>query len=324
MLRIRRFTTVAVMLPTLAAALLVGSSALASTDTGGFMAFGGNSSQANQGWCMENDSGSLYIKQCAKSGSTFDTSSAQDFVLAGNGLIHSYINGVDQGCLDILGNNPAGQNGTGTLLIYNGSGSCSTSNQAEVWTFSNGHLIPANHSGYCVDINGGSESSGTVVDITSCNGTPAQMFLPINFSTQIHNEVSSGNCLDVLGNGTCDGLGGCGSASPVDYTTCNTTSAQWFQFQPNGTASYHATMYGEHSGDYIGWDQTNGDQPTLSGIGSQSYEAWEYSTAQLLSNSDTVNGNSAGTCMDLTATPQLEEKNCSLLDQGWNIEIVGL
>jgi len=207
------------------------ASASASNDLiGGFMTFAGGTSDTGNGMCIENDSGTLKQQPCSASGN------AESWALHGNGTIHYYVNGSDTNeCIDIYANNPA--NGTLDVTTCNGT-------QAQVWSFSNGVLSSYYHSGYCMNVTGGSESAGTVIGITSCASEYQQLFLPLAFTLKITNN-STGGCLDVHYNDKVVG-------EAIGTYSCNTTSAQSWSFgiaetaYYSNTAYYHAILYNQY------------------------------------------------------------------------------
>jgi hypothetical protein len=317
------FTQAKILVAAVSAALVTlfaASRANADTreDYGGFMTFGGSTSDTGNGMCIANDSGTIDQEPCPVSSGLFDTTADEDWkvvaVTSQYALIHSVIGGVDQGCLDIFANNPANN----ILDIA----TCSTTNQAQQWTFANGRLVPLHHTTYCVDVHNGSGTAGTVVDIVACAGNDQQMFLPVNFTIQA--SSSSGECLDVNGNGTANG-------TKLDVYTCGSTNtAQWYQFQPESTAGFHATLFGQHSGKYVGWDVVNGDAAYLTTQGGTAQTYWEYGNATNLVNSSMGPGgvNTLYTCLDLgtSGSPTYTAENgCNFIsNQAWDITILGM
>ncbi|MEV6371317.1 RICIN domain-containing protein [Micromonospora musae] len=115
-------------------------------------------------------------------------------------------------CLDIK---DLGAPGSPRLLIRD----CLASrDRNQLWTLGSDQSIRL--AGRCMDVANASSDDGAVVQLTDCNGTPAQKFR-LNEERQLVN-VSSGKCLDVVDGRTENG-------APVQQWTCDdaTDNQQW-------------------------------------------------------------------------------------------------
>ncbi|WP_322899826.1 ricin-type beta-trefoil lectin domain protein, partial [Actinacidiphila rubida] len=79
--------------------------------------------------------------------------------------------------------------------------------------------VPSGIAGKCLDVNGGSSTNGTAVQIWTCNSTPAQSWTEATDGTL----RAVGKCLDATANGTTNG-------TPVEVWDCNGGGNQ--QWQP--------------------------------------------------------------------------------------------
>ncbi|RKN15002.1 serine/threonine protein kinase [Micromonospora musae] len=110
-------------------------------------------------------------------------------------------------CLDIK---DLGAPGSPRLLIRD----CLASrDRNQLWTLGSDQSIRLD--GRCMDVANASSDDGAVVQLTDCNGTPAQKFR-LNEERQLVN-VSSGKCLDVVDGRTENG-------APVQQWTCDDTT----------------------------------------------------------------------------------------------------
>ncbi|WP_435821015.1 serine/threonine protein kinase [Micromonospora musae] len=110
-------------------------------------------------------------------------------------------------CLDIK---DLGAPGSPRLLIRD----CLASrDRNQLWTLGSDQSIRL--AGRCMDVANASSDDGAVVQLTDCNGTPAQKFR-LNEERQLVN-VSSGKCLDVVDGRTENG-------APVQQWTCDDTT----------------------------------------------------------------------------------------------------
>ncbi len=80
-----------------------------------------------------------------------------------------------------------------------------------------GRAVHSGVAGKCLDVNAGSNASGTIAQIWGCNGTVAQLWSSFTDDTL----QALGKCLDVTGYGTANG-------SPVEIWDCHGgTNQQW-------------------------------------------------------------------------------------------------
>nr|WP_243709709.1 RICIN domain-containing protein [Micromonospora sp. 15K316] len=88
----------------------------------------------------------------------------------------------------------------------------------QLWTFGSDQSIRLD--GRCMDVANASSDDGAVVQLTDCNGTPAQKFR-LTEERQLVN-VSSGKCLDVVDGRTENG-------APLQQWTCDdaTENQKW-------------------------------------------------------------------------------------------------
>jgi hypothetical protein len=138
-------------------------------------------------------------------------------------------------------------NGPSTALLQTSAGLCVTSNGTNAnpvtlapctsganqqWVIHGGQ-ITLGASNYCLDVYGANSSSnGTAtIDVTTCNGTNAQSFLPAGYTMGLQSTEGKGGdaaynfqeCLDNGGDAESSG-------STLDDATCNRTNAQWWVF----------------------------------------------------------------------------------------------
>lgn len=309
---------------TLMGCLLTASLAYATQDdVGAFMVRGGGDTKyTGYGECITNecatygDTGCLEEEPCA-SPANFSTS-AQQFLVNTSGTIELYSGGSGTGeCLDIKSNNPS----LGELDLF----TCDTNdtNAAQHWVYKTdftnsyiGVLESIGHPGYCVDLDGDNMTSGTVIDIASCNGTYAQNWLPAYFSIQVQN-YGMGECLQY------DSF----SALFYDNTCDSTNTAQWFSFQPSEIVSgYHGLML--YGADGIDWDVPGTASFIYPGTPSSSQGWWYYSyglDADLTNAYNTTGGLPYDTLYDDGSSNVNEEEGwAGNTDSQWSFTILGL
>jgi beta-glucosidase len=117
--------------------------------------------------------------------------------------------------------------GTSTVTVTAKDGNGAQASASFVWTVDPaGSLAATPLVGYgsqCLDLNGDSNTNGTVVDVYTCNGTNGQ-----EWTEEANGTVQAdGNCLDVTSGGTASG-------TLVDLYACNGTGAQVWTPQSDG------------------------------------------------------------------------------------------
>ncbi len=208
---------------------------------------------------------------------TCNGTNGQQWTEEANGTVHA-----DGSCLDVTGGGTA----NGTLVDLQG---CNGSG-AQVWQpQSNGSLVNP-QSGKCLDDTGQSTAPGTQVQIWSCSGAANQSWVsPAGSSGGTTGATGAivgyqGLCLDVRSANSADG-------TPVQVYTCNSTSAQSWTTQSDGTLRALGKCL-----DVTGGGTANGtltDLYTCNGTGAQ---VW-----QPQSNGSLVNP-SSGKCLDDTGS----------------------
>jgi beta-glucosidase len=231
---------------------------------------------------------------------TCNGTNGQQWTEEANGTIHA-----DGSCLDVSGGGTA--NGTLVdLYTCNGTG-------AQVWQpQSDGALLnPA--SGKCLDDTGSSTANGTQVQIYSCSGAANQSWV----SPAGSGGSASGATGPVLGyEGLCLDVAGASSANgtKVDVYTCNSTNAQSWTVESNGTLQalgkcLDVTSGGTANGTLI-------DLYTCNGTGAQ---VWQPQSGGALLNPQ------SGKCLDDTGfstTPgtQVQIWSCTgAANQSWTL-----
>lgn len=258
---------------TVFAALLFSLPASAQVSAGSFMANGANTGDYGTGYCIQRASDGFHVAiepcvtpvveaqgQWGANPQWFTSAQEFQFVRHNSddyGTLQLIVNGQVQGCLDILGNNPA--NYPLDIATCNGT-------DAQNWTFYDGVIQAYNHSGYCVDLDGDNTSSGTQVGIYPCNGNWSQDWLPANFTVNLRSRINTNQCLDVWANDQANG-------TEIDAWTCNGGTNQWFVFEPTsggmpGTPRaqyFHSWMFSTDSNGHIAdtCGQAGGSEPCL-------------------------------------------------------------
>jgi beta-glucosidase len=155
--------------------------------------------------------------------------------------------------------------GTSTVTVTAQDGNGAFATASFVWT-----IEPAadgiaatplvGYEGLCLDVDGDSNTPGTVVDIYTCNGTNGQQW-----TIEPNNTIQSdGDCLDVVGGGTANG-------TLVDLYTCNGTGAQVWEPQPDGALlnpQSNACL------DDTGYSTTPGTQVQIWSCSGNSNQSW--------------------------------------------------
>ena len=123
-----------------------------------------------------------------------------------------------------------------------------------------GSTTISGYGGKCVDVNGGSSTSGTAVQLWDCNGTNAQKWTVGSDGTL----QAMGKCLDITGNAT-------GNNSKVEIWDCNGGGNQVWQSQSDGT------LRNPQSGrclDDPGYNTTNGTQLIIWDCAASANQKW--------------------------------------------------
>jgi hypothetical protein len=315
---------------------------------GSFQTFGGGTSDTGNGLCVENDCTENSVTKCVEEQAcTSPTSSQtgsdpQQWQIDEYGQIQFYKDGSPTGkCLDVYADSIVdglGQIDIATCTAGNETGS---PNHAQIWQYTSGLSVNGYttygiiqlyyNTDYCLDVNSGSETAGTYLDLYSCNGTAAQTFLPLYFSAVIYATTASGLALDVNGS--------------FDYiiNTYDASETQFYTFLPwSGWAYAHGLVQQQQCvpwdegscGGYgltLGWNETSGSTLYEQQNDSSYYYGWNvvaYTNylGELLSRGDSEEecldvygaGTTAGTHVDYDTT-------CNGTDaQTWDIELVGL
>lgn len=208
---------------------------------GAFMAYGGTG--VSEDFCLTADvwdDSSITVTGCYEP----DFSGyEQQWQLYSDGTIHLNIGGSDYGCLDVYGNDPAG----GVVDLNNESTYSCHDNDADIWWLDRyGELVNYANGYYCLTAN--SDSANATVSISACtggsSGNLSQIWLPLEYTfTLANSQIGSESCLDVTYNDQSTG-------TPLDDTSCNGTTAQWFTFRPvpsPTSAPFQAELWSQSS-----------------------------------------------------------------------------
>jgi hypothetical protein len=248
------------------------SSALTSVSTGPGLIhpFGGNSGDT---LCMEaasmNGGTGIIIDDCVPHAYN------QSWRLIGNGQIQLQFD------YDIAGEGPfpyclnLKDASKGTVDIE----SCDAKSKTQAWNFQDGHFFPSYSDG-CLDVFSGNPTPGTSMDVATCNGTPAQVFLPDGMNVQIYSYPSSSQAphmLDVRGGDSRSTA----ANTPLDSALSNGSPAQYFAFSfpsvgPAG--NYQAQIQDYASGQCVSWQLGASYNPAFLGPCQQNNDAYWYYT----------------------------------------------
>jgi hypothetical protein len=335
------------------------ASANTQQNQGAFMAFGGSSTTAS-GLCIETAFSEVFTYACPTSSNNATPNFNQadqlfkvtDTYSSGFGTIEWIYDNAVQGCLDIYANNPSEG-------IVDLDSDCNGT-EAQVWTYTNaGQIQSYYHPSYCLDVQDGSMSENTSIIIDACSSTAqSQVFLPLNFTLNIWTNYrvdGYGGCLDVYANDQVVQSGDTGDGY-IDNANCNTTSAQWFTFEPNpngiaqsgGAPGFNALMWSQYSDgvnacypaaqanenctpDACMVDCGSGtdDPPSGSAVSygvvdgySELFSGWEGGGTCL--GSDTAFTSFGGGSYELILMVNPSCSSTPSASQGWNINLLGL
>jgi hypothetical protein len=338
-------TAVAVSIAALTSAT---ASATYTVNIGSFQTFGGGTPDTGNGVCVENDCSENGVEQCVEeqacasptSGQT--GSDPQQWQIDQYGQIQFYKDGSPTGnCLDLYDGSITDDLGQIDIATCSSGNTTGSPNHSQIWQYTSGESVNGYttygiiqlyyDTDYCLDVHDGQYTAGTYLDVYKCNGTAAQTFLPLYFSSVIYATTASGLSLDLNGS--------------FDYiiNTYDASETQFFTFLPwSGWSGAHGLVqqqqcvpWSEGScGGYgltLGWNETSGSTLYQQQNDASYYYGWNIVSytnydGELMSQGDSESecldvygaGTTAGTAVDYDTT-------CNGTDaQTWQIELVGL
>jgi hypothetical protein len=272
--------------------------ALTYSPIGHFHAFGGHS---DTDFCLQATDASggkgFSIEPCA--GASWQ-GYTQGFGVSTDGHIE-YRSGY---CLTIK-TLPVGWSTPGSMDIE----PCSATNRNQVWAYQDGTLRGGKieNSSACIDVFAGQAVAGQEVELSSCNGTAAQVWLPSEIMVQISSRAAPSEVLDVHGGD----YAGVPLGTRMDVALPNYTWAQYFTFVfPEATVGggNQAQVQDSSHGACVGWGFGSPYNPAFLTQCAANNDAWFYYSPQrqLVSREfgwcldDYAAGTSNGNAVDVT------------------------